>query len=106
MRKLNFTAVRKNLTRVLDEVVARGDVTVIVRSDAPDAVVMSLATYDSIMETAHLLRSPANARHLARSIAQFRARQRGRRIDDCRAPRHRSAAAPRAAGGAGLDQAA
>jgi antitoxin YefM len=74
MRKLDFTAVRKNLGRVIDEVVARGDVTVIVRSDAPDAVVMSRATYDSIMETAHLLRSPANARHLARSIAQFRAR--------------------------------
>jgi antitoxin YefM len=29
---------------------------------------MSLATFNSLMETVHLLRSPGNAAHLARSI--------------------------------------
>ena len=33
---------------------------------------MSLNYYDSLMETVHLLRSPANAAHLAESIAQYR----------------------------------
>ena len=34
------------------------------------AVVMSLDTYNSLMETVHLLRSPANAAHLQRSLEQ------------------------------------
>jgi len=33
---------------------------------------MSLATFNSLMETVHLLKSPANAAHLARSIEQCR----------------------------------
>ena len=33
---------------------------------------MSLDTFNSLMETVHLLRSPANAAHLERSIAQYR----------------------------------
>jgi antitoxin YefM len=34
------------------------------------AVVMSLDTTNSLMETVHLLRSPANAAHLKRSLEQ------------------------------------
>jgi antitoxin YefM len=34
---------------------------------------MSLESFNSMMETVHLLKSPANAAHLERSIAQFRA---------------------------------
>jgi antitoxin YefM len=56
---------------VIDQVVKHADVTVIARRDAPDAVVMSLDTFNSLMETVHLLRSPANAAHLARSTAQY-----------------------------------
>jgi hypothetical protein len=44
-----------------------------VSRDAPDAVVLSLDTYNSIMETAYLLKSPANAQRLVRSIEQHRA---------------------------------
>jgi antitoxin YefM len=47
------------------------DYTVITRRHADDAVVMSLAHSNSLMETVHLLRSPANAAHLAHSIAQY-----------------------------------
>ncbi|WP_280571216.1 type II toxin-antitoxin system Phd/YefM family antitoxin, partial [Chromohalobacter sp. 296-RDG] len=36
-------------------------------------VVMSLDYYNSLMETVHLLRSPANAEHLSKSIAQYKA---------------------------------
>jgi antitoxin YefM len=36
-----------------------------------DAVVMSLDQFNSLMETVHLLTSPANASHLAKSIKQY-----------------------------------
>lgn len=73
MRIINFSDARGSLRAVLDQVVEDADVTVISRRDAPDAVVMSLDYYNSLMETVHLLSSPANAAHLARSVAQARA---------------------------------
>ena len=63
---------------MIDQVIDDADYTVIARRDAPDAVLMSLDTFNSLMETVHLLRSPANAAHLARSIAQF---QQGKTIE-------------------------
>jgi antitoxin YefM len=34
---------------------------------------MSLEHFNSLMETVYLLKSPANAAHLAKSIAQYKA---------------------------------
>jgi antitoxin YefM len=73
MQTINFTDARNRLKDVLDRVAQDADYTVITRRDAQDAVVMSLDSYNSLMETVHLLGSPANAAHLARSIAQYRA---------------------------------
>ena len=72
MRVVNFSDARKRLKSVLDQVVEDSDCTVISRRDAEDAVVMSLNHFNALMETVHLLRSPANAAHLAKSIAQYR----------------------------------
>jgi len=60
------------LKQVIDQVVADCDVAVISRRDAEDAVVMSLNTYNSMMETFHLLKSPAKVKHLEKSLAQYR----------------------------------
>ena len=68
MRVINFSEARGSLKGVI----ADADYTVIARRDAPDAVVMSLDTFNGLMETVHLLKSPANAAHLARSIEQYR----------------------------------
>ena len=73
MRIINFSDARNSLRAVIDQVVDDADVTVISRRDAPDAVVMSFDHYSSLMETVHLLSSPANAVHLAKSIEQARA---------------------------------
>lgn len=73
MRIVSFTEARNSLKAVLDAVVNDADTTIITRRDAEDAVVMSLDYYNSLMETVHLLRSPANTEHLNRSITQFRA---------------------------------
>ena len=72
MRIINFSDARNSLRSVIDQVVEDADVTVISRRDAPDAVVMSFEYYSSLMETVHLLSSPANAAHLAKSIQQAR----------------------------------
>lgn len=72
MKVVSFSEARNSLKAVLDAVVNDADTTIITRRDAEDAVVMSLDYYNSLMETVHLLRSPANAEHLARSIEQYR----------------------------------
>ncbi|MBZ5874566.1 type II toxin-antitoxin system prevent-host-death family antitoxin [Chromohalobacter salexigens] len=73
MRIISFTEARNSLKAVLDNVVNDADTTVITRRDAENAVVMSLDYYNGLMETVHLLRSPANAEHLNKSIAQYKA---------------------------------
>ena len=72
MQTITFSDARSQLKCVLDRVAEDADYTVITRRDAEAAVVMSLASFNSLMETVHRLRSPANAAHLARSIAQYR----------------------------------
>ncbi|MDR5876377.1 type II toxin-antitoxin system prevent-host-death family antitoxin [Vreelandella gomseomensis] len=75
MKIVSFTEARNGLKAVLDGVINDADTTVITRRDSEDAVVMSLDYYNSLMETVHLLRSPANAEHLNRSIEQFKSGQ-------------------------------
>jgi len=72
MRTISFSEARDRLKQVIDQVVDDADVAVITRRDAPDAVVMSLETFNSWQETVHLLKSPANAAHLSKSIKQLR----------------------------------
>lgn len=75
MRVVNFSEARNNLKTVIDQVIDDADYTVITRRDADDAVMMSLEHFNSLMETVHLLKNPANAAHLERSIKQYRAGQ-------------------------------
>ncbi len=74
MKVVTYTYARNSLKAILDEVVQDAGVTIISRRDAEgDAVVMSLDSYNSIMETLHLTGNPANAAALARAIAQDKA---------------------------------
>jgi len=73
MRVISFSEARKHLKSVLDTVNDDANATIVTRRDADDAVVMSLDYYNSLMETVYLLKSPANAAHLAESIAQYQA---------------------------------
>ena len=72
MRVINFSDARNRFKQVIDQVVSDCDVAIISRRDADDAVVMSLNTYNSMMETLHLLKTPANVKHLEKSLAQYR----------------------------------
>lgn len=73
MRIITYSEARGALKSLLDTVSEDADVAVISRRDGADAVVMSLDHYQSMMETLHLLSTPANAAHLAESIAQHKA---------------------------------
>ncbi len=60
---------RKNLFPLIEQVNAdRVPVEIMSRRGA--AVLMSIADYEALEETAHLLRSPASARRLLESLAQ------------------------------------
>ena len=70
MRIISYSEARNGLKSVLDGVEDDADITIITRRDGGDAVVMSMAHYQSMAETLYLLSSPANAAHLAASIAE------------------------------------
>ena len=71
MRVVNFSDARNRLKSVIDQVVNDEDFAIITRRDADDAVVMSLNHFNGLMETVHLLKSPANAAHLSKSISNI-----------------------------------
>lgn len=73
MKVINFSQARNQLKAILDQVVEDADYTVISRRNSQNAVVMSLDSFNSLMETFHLLKNPANAKHLQKSIAQYKA---------------------------------
>ena len=68
---ISYSEARKNLASLMDSVCDDSDVVVITRRKARPVVLMSLDEYNSIQETAHLLRSPANAERLLESIAEL-----------------------------------
>ncbi len=72
---------RKNLFPLIEQV--NDDRTPIeITSRRGDAVLMSQADYDALEETAHLLRSPANARRLLESLQQAHDGDRQERVLD------------------------
>lgn len=72
MKIIDFSDALNHFEMVLDQVADDADYTIIRRQDAEDVVVMSVSQFNSLMETVHLLKSPANAAHLAKSIDQYR----------------------------------
>lgn len=73
MTIMSYSEVRNHLKTVLDDVVKDADFTIVTRRDSDDAVIMSMDYFNGLMETVHLLKSPANAKHLTESIAEYQA---------------------------------
>lgn len=69
MDTVSYTALRKNLAKTMDQVCEDHAPVIITRQNADSVVMLSLADYRSIEETAYLLKSPANAARLSKSIA-------------------------------------
>jgi antitoxin YefM len=71
MKAITYTAARENLASTMDGVCINHDPVIITRNRDQAVVMMSLEDYESLQETAYLLRSPANARRLLDSIAEL-----------------------------------
>ena len=72
MRTTSYSDLRKNLARTLDSVHDDHEPVLITRdSGKSSAVLMSLEDFQSYEATLHLLRSPANAVRLVKSIAEL-----------------------------------
>jgi len=63
-----YTSLRENLASVLDRVVADQEVVIVRRRGAEDVALVPAAELAGLMETAHLLRSPRNARRLLTAL--------------------------------------
>src|SRR5260221_9150484 len=68
MDSLTYTAARENLASTMDKVCTDHAPVVITRNRDQSVVMLSLEDYESLEETAYLLRSPANARRLVEAI--------------------------------------
>jgi antitoxin YefM len=73
MTYVSSSELRQNLARYLDEASASRAPVVVTRQGGESVVMIAEGEYESIMETIHLLRSPANAARLFDSIAEAEA---------------------------------
>ncbi|GBU14847.1 antitoxin [Polaromonas sp.] len=72
MHIVSYSDARSSLKAVLDRVVNDHDATLIHRRSGENAVILAETAYTSMLETMHLLSSPANARALLTAIEQDR----------------------------------
>ncbi|WP_410500157.1 type II toxin-antitoxin system prevent-host-death family antitoxin [Chitinibacter sp. S2-10] len=72
MEAMTYSYTRQHLADVLNKVNEDRSPILITRQTGEPAVLMSLTEYNAIEETAHLLRSPANAQRLLQAIAEHR----------------------------------
>ena len=70
MGHVSYTELRAHLAEYMDEVCDSRAPLHITRQNARTVVMISEEEYEGMMETLHLLRSPANATRLLRSIEE------------------------------------
>lgn len=73
MDAMTYTAVRANLASTMDRVCNNREALMITRNGEQTVVMLSLADYNALTETAYLLRTPANAKRLLSATAQLAA---------------------------------
>jgi antitoxin YefM len=82
MKAITYTSARENLASTMDQVCEDRAPVIITRNRDQSVVMMSLAEYEQLEETAHLLRSPANAQRLLAAITSLeKGKGRTRKID-------------------------
>lgn len=72
MRTISYTEARQNLSATMVQTVEDRAPTIITRKNGEACVLLSLEEFNALEETAHLLRSPANARRLIDAVDSLR----------------------------------
>jgi antitoxin YefM len=75
MIQTTYSAARANLASLMDRVADNREIVLINRRGAEDVALVSAAELTSLLETAHLLRSPANARRLLAALNRAKSRK-------------------------------
>ena len=73
VKTMSYTESRARYAETLDAVVNDREEVVITRAGHEPVVIVALSEYESLRESAYLLRSPANARRLLDSIERLEA---------------------------------
>ncbi len=68
MSTITYTEARENLASIWDKTVSSREPVVISRRGSESVVMLPLEEWEGVTETAHLLRSPANARRLLSAL--------------------------------------
>ena len=71
MDSISYTAARANLAKTMDRVCENHEPVIITRAGETSVVMLSLEDYNSLEETAYLLRSPRNAKRLLEAISEL-----------------------------------
>ena len=73
-RETTYTSARAHLAALCDDVAATRDAIIIRRRGAEPVALVAADELNSLMETAHLLRSPKNAERLLKAIVRAKGR--------------------------------
>jgi antitoxin YefM len=68
--RTTYTQARRQLAALLDEVVNNREIVIIERSGGEEVALIAADELRSLLETAHLLRSPANRDRLLTALAR------------------------------------
>jgi antitoxin YefM len=71
MNAVSYADAQSNLAKMIDQVCDRHDPVIITRHQEPSAVLLSLEDYESLTETAYLLKSRNNAKRIFEAITEL-----------------------------------
>jgi antitoxin YefM len=71
MNAISYVDAQSNLAKMIDQVCDHHDPVIITRHQQPSAVLLSLEDYESLTETAYLLRSRNNAKRIFEAISEL-----------------------------------
>jgi antitoxin YefM len=73
MNAVTLSEAKQNLERLVEQVIADADSTLICTDTGQQVVLLSLVEFNSWKETLYLLSNPTNAAHLLKSISEAKA---------------------------------
>lgn len=71
MNAISYVDAQSNLAKMIDQVCDHHDPVIITRHQQPSAVLLSLEDYESLTETAYLLKSRNNAKRIFEAISEL-----------------------------------